>query len=584
MRGRVLAAAISPTISPKNRRALSATAAAGLAVLASDAFAQVEDKTVFYEEGGYYFSHFWLFSLIGYCVLWVAVYDWVGRDAEQLKGRQKFWSSAIMSVGGAGFLLMLFISMGAAFPFGIALFSMFVVYVWQRNLRLPEERRVFTLTHLKYLLRRLAERLHLRKTAGAVVQAVRPGEAKPQIVLLRKDGNSLDDLTDGRSSGASEAVMAVKALIESGVLSRATDVHIEPKQGELQARFRIDGILHNVPSYPQELAMPMISSIKVLSDMDIAEKRKPQDGTFIGRHGDKELDFRVSTTPSVYGETMVIRILDRGVGMIGLGELGMPSAMLKPVRRIINYPNGMFIVSGPTGSGKTTSLYSMLSEIDAFQKNIITIENPIEYRLDNVNQTQVNPKAGVTFASALRSFLRQDPDVIMVGEIRDAETARVALQAAMTGHFVFTTIHANDSVTTLFRLLDLGVEPYLISSSLSGVLAQRLMRVLCIECKAPYQPQPQFLKKIGLKPTEELELFKAQGCDACQGTGFKGRIGVFELFEINDAIQDLIRTNPSIQLIKTEARKGGWRTLQESGLAKVIEGVTSVKELVRVTR
>ena len=473
-------------------------------------------------------------------------------------------------------------SVGFSFTVIIALLSVFGVYVFQRNMRLPPERRVLTPMHLKYVLRRFSAKLHLRKTAGSV-KLTGGAEMEPEIALLRKDGNSLDQIAAGRE-GASEAVLAIKGLVESAVLSRVTDIHMEPKKSELQVRFRIDGILHNVPSYQPEIALPMISAVKVLADMDIAEKRKPQDGTFVGRLGNNDLDFRVSTSPSVYGETMVIRVLDRSGGIMGMEKLGFPADNLAAVRKITNYPNGMMIVSGPTGSGKTTTLYSMLAEIDAFQKNIITIENPIEYRLDNINQTQVNPKAGVTFASSLRSFLRQDPDVIMVGEIRDAETARVALQAAMTGHFVFTTVHANDSITTLFRLLDLGVEPYLISSSLSAVLAQRLVRVLCPACKIPYAPQPKFLKSIGLNPTEELELYKAQGCDDCQGTGYHGRIGIFEFFEATDTIKELIRTNPSIQLIKDEARKNRWRTLQETGIAKVIEGVTSVKELVRVTK
>jgi type II secretory ATPase GspE/PulE/Tfp pilus assembly ATPase PilB-like protein len=244
----------------------------------------------------------------------------------------------------------------------------------------------------------------------------------------------------------------------------------------------------------------------------------------------------------------------------------------------------MFIASGPTGAGKSTTLYAMISEIDAYQKNIITIEDPIEYRLDNVTQTPINPKAGVTFASSLRSSLRQDPDVIMVGEIRDAETARVACQAAMTGHFVFTTLHANDSVTSLFRLLDLGVEPYFIASSLSAVLAQRLCRVLCPTCKEAYVPEPEFFKSIGLPPGKEIQLYKSVGCEECQGTGYRGRIGIFELLEVTDAIKELLRTTPGVQAITAEAKKTGFRKLHEDGLAKVIKGLTSVKELLRVTR
>ena len=533
---------------------------------------------------GRYFSSFWLVMLILQCAAWIGIYDWVGRDNEQLKRRPRFWCTAIMSAGGAGMVLMLMVDMAFVFASLIALLAIFVIYVVKRNRDLPPERRVLTWQHLGYLLRNLAERLHLRRTAGAVIQKAGRADTT-EIQLLRKDGTNLDKLSEDRAgAGPSEAVVAVKELIESAVLSRATDIHIEPKEGEVQARFRIDGILHNVPSYPSELAAPMISGVKVLAEMDIAEKRKPQDGTFMARLGNRAIDFRVATTPSVHGETMVIRLLDRSVGLIRLDSLGLPPMWQKNIHTMINAAHGMLIVSGPTGSGKTTTLYAMVGEMDAFQKNIVTVEDPIEYRLDNVTQTQVNPKAGITFAGTLRSFLRQDPDVMMVGEIRDAETARVALQAAMTGHFVLTTIHANEAVTSLFRLLDLGVESYLISASLTAILAQRLVRILCPACKVPYVPEADFLRKIGVKPAPNLELYKAQGCDECQGTGYRGRVGVFELFELNDTIKDLVRTNPSLQLMKDEARKVGWRPLQETGLVKVVGGITSLRELVRVTK
>ena len=536
--------------------------------------------------GGRYFGTFWLIMLIVQCTAWMGTFDWVGRDTEQLKGRTRFWCTLLMGLGAAGTFLMLVVHMAFVVAALLGLFVTFGIYVWQRNQGLPPERRVFTRQHLSYVLRTAAERLRLRRTAGAVIRTPKRGADTPGIVLLRKDGASLEKLTKtrGTTAQASDAIIAVKELIESAILSRATDIHLEPKEGELQGRFRIDGILHSVPSYPVELALPMISGVKVLADMDIAEKRKPQDGTFMGRIGERALDFRVATTPSVHGETMVIRVLDRDIGLIRLDRIGLPSEWQATIRRIIHSAHGMVVASGPTGSGKTTTVYAMLCEMDAFQKNIVTVENPIEYRLDNVTQTQVNPKAGVTFASALRSFLRQDPDVIMVGEVRDAETARVALQAAMTGHSVITTLHANDAITSLFRLLDLGIEPYLISSSLTAVLGQRLVRLLCPNCKVPYIPRPAFLRKIGVDASKELQLYKAQGCEECQGTGYKGRRGVFDLFELNDVIRELIRTNPSLSLIKQEARKAGWRTIQETGLKLVIEGSTCIKELVRTTK
>ena len=535
-------------------------------------------------EGARYFDSFWLFMFTLQCVAWVGVFDWVGRDSSKWKVRPALWTGLAAGMGAGALILTLAAGIGFVFLGMTGLGVVLGMYVYMRNRVVPGDMKVLTGQHVRNVFRRMGVRLHLVSEEGGGGGGS-GGVDMTEIVLLRKDGTTLEKIAEGRGSmRTSEAVLSVKELVESAVLSRATDIHLEPKEDELQARFRIDGILHNVPSYDRELALPMISSVKVLSDMDIAEKRKPQDGTYMGRLGGRTLDFRVSTTPSVHGETMVIRILDRGVGLMSLEKLGFSVTDLPAVKRIMNYPHGMMVVAGPTGSGKSTTLYAVLSELDAFQKNIVTIEDPIEYRLDNVTQTQVNPKTGVTFASQLRSALRQDPDVILVGEIRDAETARVALQAAMTGHFVFTTLHANDSITSMFRLLDLGVEPYLIASSLSVVLAQRLLRVLCEECKAAYVPDPQFLAKLGVRTDREIELWKAVGCDRCQGTGYFGRIGVFELLELNDVMRDLVRTNPSVQLMGSEARKMGMRKLQEDGLAKVFKGVTSVKELVRVTR
>jgi len=556
-----------------------ASAAALAMLFASRAWAQ----DVAPPEGAYYFSTGWLIVLIIYCVVWLGVTDWLGRDAEKLRLRHDVWAGIALAAGAVGVFLFLSVHIALVFVALIGLCTLFCVYAYHRNKTVPPSRRVFTKEHFEQIVTQIGMKLKLVKE-GSVRTQSRGGE-DIEIQLLRKDGATLEKIAEGRqSAGLSEAVVSITELIESAVLSRATDIHLEPKEGELQARFRIDGILHNVPSYPPQLAAPMISSVKVLADMDITERRKPQDGTFMGKLPDRDLDFRVSTAPSVHGETMVIRILDRAMGLLSVEKLGFTSTDLARARKVINYPHGMMIVCGPTGAGKTTTLYAMLSELDAFQKNILTIEDPIEYKLENVTQTQVNPKAGVMFANTLRSSLRQDPDVIMVGEIRDAETARVALQAAMTGHFVFTTIHANDSVTALFRLLDLGVEPYLIGSSLSAVLAQRLVRVLCSECKEAYVPEPEFLAKIGVRTQRQIQLYKPVGCDLCQGTGYYGRIGIFEFLEVNDVIRDLIRSNPSVQLIKAEARKMGMRSLQQDGLAKVLKGVTSVQELVRVTR
>jgi len=551
-----------------------------LALLAGDRLALAQAPTVGAPDAGRYMSTFWLTMFLLLCVAWLGIFDWVGRDSERNDLRQRFWSAILMLVGGAGMALMILVWAGLVFPALLGLGAVFAVYVQQRNESLPPENRIFTPEHLRYLRRVLSERLRFRRSGAKGGRPEREGV--PQIELLRKDGTSLEKLTDARSG--SEAVLSIKELVESAVFSRATDIHLEPKEDELQARLRIDGILHSVPSYAADLAAPMLSSVKVISDMDIAEKRKPQDGSFMGRLGGRVLDFRVATTPSVHGETMAIRILDRDVGLVRLDKLGLLPDHMEIARRVIQYPNGMLIVCGPTGAGKSTTLYAMLSEIDAYQRNILTIEDPIEYRLDNVTQTPVNVKAGVTFASSLRSMLRQDPDVIMVGEIRDAETARTACQAAMTGHFVFTTLHANDSVTSLFRLLDLGVESYFIASSLSAVLAQRLVRILCPACKVAYEPEAGFFEKVGVPADRKVPLYKAEGCEQCQGTGYKGRLGIFELLEVTDGIKELLRTNPTTRAVTEEAKKQGFRKLHEDGVVKVIKGITSVTELLRVTR
>jgi type II secretory ATPase GspE/PulE/Tfp pilus assembly ATPase PilB-like protein len=567
---------------PSRRFGRAYAALFGAAALLSSGSAALAQATGAEAVSGRYMSAFWLAMFILQCVLWIGILDWVGRDSERLGLRHRFWCSLAVAVGAAGMALILLVNIAFVFTSILGLVAVLAIYVWKRNLALPPEQQVLTRSHLDYVVRGIYARLHLRGSRGAAIQSGVGHEDTTTIELLRKDGTSLEKLTSSRSG--SEAVVSIKELVESAILSRATDIHLEPKENELQARFRIDGILHNVPSYAEELASPMISCVKVLSDMDIAEKRKPLDGSFMGRLSGRTLDFRVATAPSVHGETMAIRILDRDAGLIRLEKLGLLADHIALARKIIQYPHGMLIVSGPTGAGKSTTLYAMLSEIDAYQKNIITIEDPIEYRLDNVTQQPINPKAGVTFASALRSILRQDPDVIMVGEIRDAETARVACQAAMTGHFVFTTLHANDSVTSLFRLLDLGVEPYFIASSLSAVLAQRLCRVLCPACKEAYVPEPAFFKSIGLPPGKEIQLYKSVGCEECQGTGYRGRIGIFELLDVTDTIKDLLRSNPGVQVITAEAKKSGFRKLHEDGLAKVIKGITSVKELLRVTR
>jgi type II secretory ATPase GspE/PulE/Tfp pilus assembly ATPase PilB-like protein len=333
----------------------------------------------------------------------------------------------------------------------------------------------------------------------------------------------------------------------------------------------------------------VINVFKVLSALDISEKRKPQDGSFGAKLEGREVEFRVATSGSKSGEKLVMRILDNAAGVSKLEESGLRPKLATEIRSLVTQPHGMFLCCGPTGSGKTTTLYAGLREIDRFQKNIITVEDPIEYHLDNITQMEINTKSGQTFAGSLRSILRQDPDVIMIGEIRDQETANIACQAANTGHMVFSTVHSNDTVTALFRLLDLGVEPFMIASALTAVLGQRLVRVLCEACKEPYKPKPEFLKKANL-PADKVEYFyrrptePQQVCPQCGGTGYLGRTGIFELLVLTDAMRDMIRENPSINAIKAEARKNGMIYLQEDGLRQVIQGKTSIDELLRVVK
>ena len=383
--------------------------------------------------------------------------------------------------------------------------------------------------------------------------------------------------------------MAAKELVYDAVIRRATDIHLEPTTEQLSIRYRIDGILHSAEPFDRPTGDAVLNVFKVLAAMDISEKRKPQDGSFGAKLESRGVDFRVATSGSKSGEKMVMRILDNASSVGKLEEVGLRTKMVNEVRSVVTQPHGMFLCCGPTGSGKTTTLYACLREIDRFQKNIITVEDPIEYHLDNITQMEINTKSGATFAGSLRSILRQDPDVIMIGEIRDQETATIACQAATTGHFVFSTVHSNDTITALFRLLDLGVEPFMIASALTAVLGQRLVRQLCDTCKEPYKPKPEFLKKSqpprrqGRRLLSQADRIRG-GLPGLWGDRYIGRTGIFELLVITEPMRDLIRENPSLNAIKAEARKNGMIYLQEDGLRQVIQGKTSIDELLRVVK
>lgn len=387
-------------------------------------------------------------------------------------------------------------------------------------------------------------------------------------------------------SAEAPVVKLVNLIISQAILDNASDIHIEPEETSLQVRYRIDGILHETFSPPKHLQAAIISRIKILAELDIAESRVPQDGRFRILSNGREIDIRVSTLPTVHGENVVLRILDKGNLMLNLEDLGFEEDSYKIFKEMLSSSYGVILVSGPTGSGKTTTLYSALHTINTPDKNIVTIEDPVEYRLRRIRQTHVNVKAGLTFAAGLRSILRQDPDVIMVGEIRDPETAKTAVESALTGHLVLSTIHTNDAPGGLTRLTEMGVEPFLTASATIGIIAQRLIRKLCENCRQPYQPDSAILSKLELSPAasrEKTVFYRSGGCQLCKNTGFKGRVGIYEIMSISEDIRDLALKNASTDQIRKSARKSGMRSLRSDGLRKALKGMTSLEEVFRVT-
>ena len=378
-------------------------------------------------------------------------------------------------------------------------------------------------------------------------------------------------------------IKLVNLLLHQAIQERASDIHIEPHERDLRVRYRVDGLLHDASSPPRHLHPAIISRVKIMADMDIAERRLPQDGRVRIKLGDRMIDLRVSTIPTLHGESAVIRLLDRKAGLMELTELGMRPDTFEQFRRVISRPHGIILVTGPTGSGKTTTLYGALNEIYSPEKKVITIEEPIEYELPGANQIGVRPEIGLTFASGLRHIVRQDPDVIMVGEIRDRETADIAVHAALTGHLVFSTVHTNDAPGAITRLLDVGIEPYFVASSLVGVLAQRLVRLLCSKCKVPFQPTAEDLREISLSSDQAgaPTLYRAGECEFCRN-GYLGRTGVFELLLIDDETTHQILEKKSASEIKQRAVAKGMRTLLADGRTKLLDGMTTIEEVVRV--
>ncbi|MEO1524025.1 MAG: ATPase, T2SS/T4P/T4SS family [Planctomycetota bacterium] len=397
-----------------------------------------------------------------------------------------------------------------------------------------------------------------------------------------------EDLLD--TEGRAPIIRLVNHLLFDAVKSGASDVHIQPYEDRLMVRQRIDGVLFDSFEIPKAVQEEVLSRVKVLGKMNIAEKRLPQDGRATVQLGERTVDLRIASLPTSHNERIVIRLLDKSARLYTLGELGMPDHDLTRLRKLITRDHGLILVTGPTGSGKSTTLYGALQEIDSEELNVLTLEDPIEYQLEGISQTQINEKKGMTFASGMRSVLRQDPDIIMVGEIRDGETAMMGIQASLTGHLVFSTLHTNDASSAVTRLLDLGIEPYLVSSSLVASLAQRLVRKLCEDCKRPRRGgdsvppiPPGLLESRGLVASEMTGVYEPTGCDRCRGTGFRGRIGLFELLVLDDACRDLVQSRANASAIREAGLKSGMQLLSMDGLMKVHQGVTTLDEVLRVT-
>ena len=392
------------------------------------------------------------------------------------------------------------------------------------------------------------------------------------------------DLLDAKDDAP--IIRLANSILSQAVRQKASDIHLEPFEEEVKVRYRLDGVLYNVLSVPQKLKAGLLSRFKLMANLNIAEKRLPQDGRIRIRAAGRDVDIRVSTIPVRHGERVVLRILEQGTLLLPLSEIGFAPEDLAAVNRLITLTSGIILVTGPTGAGKTTTLYAILNTINSPDKNIITIEDPVEYQLRGIGQIQVNPRISLTFASGLRSILRQDPDVILIGEIRDTETAEIAIQASLTGHLVFSTLHTNDAPSAMTRLIDMGVEPFLISTSVRAVLAQRLVRKICPSCRTPYRPASDELHRLDIDPASlpQGTLFRGAGCPDCLNTGYKGRQGIYELFVLDPEIAHLVNVREDAAALREAARKKGMQSLTDDGRRKVLEGITTIEEVLRVAQ
>ncbi|WP_437191041.1 GspE/PulE family protein [Planctomicrobium sp. SH527] len=535
---------------------------------------------------GFYFSLFKLAFVIGAFAFWLHYSNWVHEDSRGLKVRPDFWNSWML-LGGVVALVLMLNSPGMATGLGaVALFfgGPLGFYVWERNQCVPPNRQVMTPAHLDSWSRRQLAKVGInlsRKSQGDAHNG-------PPITFVGKSRTGQKDVSRSKQVETSKGYVAAKELVYDALLRRATDIHLEPKDEELAVRLRIDGVMFPAEPFDKATGDAVTNIVKVLCAMDITERRRSQDGSFGAILEGREIDFRVASQGTRHGEKVSLRILDQSNSVSKIAQLGMRKQVAETLAQVINQPHGLMLVCGPTGAGKSTTLYAAINELDAYEKNIITIEDPVEYKMANVTQIEINTKGGTTFAQSLRSILRQDPDVVMIGEIRDEETAKIACQAANTGHMVFSTIHANDSITALYRLMDLGVEPFMLSTAVSAILAQRLTRRLCTQCREAYAPTAQELKELGLPVGKIKEFYRPpvenKSCPKCGGTGYHGRIGVYEMLALSERMKDLLREGAAMSAIRNEARKEGMLYMQEEGLRLVVRGVTSVEEIQRVVK
>jgi general secretion pathway protein E len=422
-------------------------------------------------------------------------------------------------------------------------------------------------------------------SSDSAEQVIEGMHEEEDSALLMSEIEDTGDLLDETSDAP--IIRLVNLMLSQAVKARASDIHIEPYQNTFKIRYRVDGILYDKLTPPKRIQSTLVSRIKIMAKLNIAEKRLPQDGRIEIRIADKNVDIRVSTIPTTFGERVVLRLLDKSNVLLKLTDIGMPEDRLRVFdKQLIRAPHGIILVTGPTGSGKTTTLYAALSTINKPEINIITIEDPVEYQIDGIAQIQVNPKINLTFARGLRSIVRQDPDVVLVGEIRDMETAEIAIQSALTGHLVFSTLHTNDSASAVTRLIDMGIEPFLVTSSVLAILAQRLVRVICSNCKEAYIPDKESLASIGIQP-EDLKgrpIYRGKGCPSCLNTGYKGRKGIFEFMIMDDVVKSLVLKTSDANALKRQAMEQGMVTLRQDGAQKVLDGITTIEEVFRVTQ